>query len=195
MLEAVERLAAARRVRINGPDKQRRREFGVAEFQPLRTEPRHGQAAETMVSGHLLRDDCRKRRREWAPGRSPSRGVPEQLGVGAERRQHVQDTRANNALLRFPADARDSLPETAWSVNTLPVERQRILRGWTPAQLARVAHMDTGIVRSLVAGQRRPSLGAVQALCNTLGLQLSDVIVFRDAPGGVLESSGLRSNR
>lgn len=66
----------------------------------------------------------------------------------------------------------------AWSVNAAPIERERILRGWTPVHLARVAHVDPRTVRSLVANRRRPSLGTVQALCTVLGLRLADVIVF-----------------
>lgn len=147
-----------------------------------------------MVSGRLLRDGCRQRRREWARGNAQSHGMPQQLGVGAEPRHPVQDTRANNALLWLSGDARESLPEAAWSVNALPLERQRILRGWTPTQLGRVAHVDPRTVRSLVAGRRRPSLGTVQALCTTLGLQLSDVIVFRGALDGDSESGDLRSS-
>lgn len=167
----------------------------MAEVHPPRAEPRHTHATETMVSGHMVQDDCRQRRRAWARGSSPSQTMPQQLGVGAERRQHVQATRPDNALLWLSGDARDSLPETAWSVNAHVVERQRILRGWTPAQLGRVAHVDPRTVRSLVAGRRRPSLGTVQALCTTLGLQLSDVIVFQDALDGHSESNDPRSSQ
>jgi hypothetical protein len=66
----------------------------------------------------------------------------------------------------------------SWCVDATPIERERILRGWTPVQLATVAHVDPRTVRSLVAGRRRPSLGTVQALCTVLGLRLADVIVF-----------------
>ena len=91
------------------------------------------------------------------------------------------------------AGAREAQRDSAWSLNTLLVERQRILYGWSPAQLARIAHMDPRTVRSLVAGRKRPTLGTVQALCATLGLPVSDVIVFRDVPGGQAESGGVRS--
>jgi DNA-binding XRE family transcriptional regulator len=69
-------------------------------------------------------------------------------------------------------------PVGSWSVDAAPIERERILRGWTPVHLATVAHVDPRTVRSLVAGRRRPSLGTVQALCTVLGLRLADVIVF-----------------
>jgi len=69
-------------------------------------------------------------------------------------------------------------PAGSWSVDAVPIERERILRGWTPVHLATVAHVDPRTVRSLVAGRRRPSLGTVQALCTVLGLRLADVIVF-----------------
>jgi len=61
------------------------------------------------------------------------------------------------------------------------VERARILRGWTKADLARVAHVDPGTVSDLGKRRRRPTLGTVQALCVALGLTLPDVIVFEDA--------------
>jgi hypothetical protein len=148
----------------------------------------------------------RARRREWARGRSPSQGMPEQLGVGAERRQHVQDTRANNALLRFPADARDSLPETACSVNTLPVERQRILRGWTPAQFGtgcphgpENGAQPRGRPAKAESGSRSGSVqyvGVAAVRCDcvqgrswwTLGVQRSQVEPVNAMPGHVKEA-------
>ncbi len=66
----------------------------------------------------------------------------------------------------------------AWMVDTQMIERARIRRGWTRAQLARAAHVDPRTVSSLVVGRRRPSLGSVQALCTALGLLLADLIVF-----------------
>ena len=65
-----------------------------------------------------------------------------------------------------------------WYVNIRVMERQRILRGWTQAQLARVAHVDPKTLGDLVVGRRRPTFGTVRALCNALDLTLSDVIVF-----------------
>jgi DNA-binding XRE family transcriptional regulator len=67
-----------------------------------------------------------------------------------------------------------------WSVNVHPIERERLRRGWTRTELARVAHVDPRTVCSLVVGRRRPSLGTVQALCTALRLPLSDVIVIGD---------------
>ena len=61
------------------------------------------------------------------------------------------------------------------------IERARILRGWTKADLARAAHVDPGTVSDLGNGHRRPTFGTVQALCVALGLTLPDVIVFEDA--------------
>jgi transcriptional regulator with XRE-family HTH domain len=76
------------------------------------------------------------------------------------------------------ADPTVIAPVGSWSLDATPIERERILRGWTPVHLATVAHVDPRTVRSLVAGRRRPSLGTVQALCTVLGLRLADVIVF-----------------
>jgi hypothetical protein len=57
----------------------------------------------------------------------------------------------------------------SWCVDAARIERERVVRGWTPVHLATVAHVDPRTVRSLVAGRRRPSLGTVQALCTVLG--------------------------
>lgn len=65
-------------------------------------------------------------------------------------------------------------------MNAARIERERILRGWTPVHLASVAHMDPRTVRDLAAGRRRPNLGTVQALCGVLDLRLADVIVFSE---------------
>jgi hypothetical protein len=77
-----------------------------------------------------------------------------------------------------PAEPAVVVAAGSWRVDAAPIERQRILRGWTPVHLATVAHVDPRTVRSLVAGRRRPSLGTVQALCAVLRLRLADVIVF-----------------
>lgn len=71
----------------------------------------------------------------------------------------------------------------AWSVDVHMIERERLRRGWTRAELARIAHVDPRTVCSLVVGRRRPSLGTVQALCTALGLPLTEVIMFRERQG------------
>lgn len=71
-------------------------------------------------------------------------------------------------------------PPTRWTVDADPIERARILRGWTVVELSRVAHVDRGTYADLITGQRRPTLGTVQAIAAALGLTLSDVIVFAD---------------
>ena len=68
-----------------------------------------------------------------------------------------------------------------WRLNIQVIERARILRGWTKADLARVAHLDPGTLCDMTLGRRRPGFGTVQAVCVALGLVLSDVIVFGDA--------------
>jgi transcriptional regulator with XRE-family HTH domain len=80
--------------------------------------------------------------------------------------------------------AREPRPGAAgrleWSVNVGLVERQRILRGLSRAELSRVAHVDPKTVGSLIRGQRQPNFGTLQALCMALDLPLSEVIAFRD---------------
>jgi transcriptional regulator with XRE-family HTH domain len=67
-----------------------------------------------------------------------------------------------------------------WWLNIRIIERARILRGWTKADLARMAHVDPGTLSDMTLGRRRPTFGTVQAVCIALGLVLSDVIVFED---------------
>jgi len=65
--------------------------------------------------------------------------------------------------------------------NVRAIERARILRGWTKADLARAAHVDPGTLSDLTTRRRRPTFGTVQALCGALDLSLPGVIVFEDA--------------
>lgn len=95
--------------------------------------------------------------------------------------------RENGALHFAMAEAPPHLEQrngtmwpVAWAVDVQTVERERLRRGWTRTELARVAHVDPRTVCSLVVSRRRPSLGTVQALCIALGLPLSDVILFGD---------------
>jgi DNA-binding Xre family transcriptional regulator len=68
--------------------------------------------------------------------------------------------------------------ERGWSVNIEPIDRERLLRGWTQRELARRACVDQGTLSDLLARRRRPTLGTVQALCTTLRLTLAQVITF-----------------
>lgn len=80
------------------------------------------------------------------------------------------------------SDPNSGVAVIEWWVNVRAIERARILRGWTKADLARVAHVDPGTVSDLGKGRRRrPTFGTVQALCVALDLTLPDVIVFEDA--------------
>ena len=65
-----------------------------------------------------------------------------------------------------------------WSVNVGGIERARILRGWTRRELAQRAHVDEGTLCDLFAGRRRPTLGTLRALCQTVDLSLAEVIEF-----------------
>ncbi len=68
-----------------------------------------------------------------------------------------------------------------WWVDVRVIDRSRVLRGWTKADLARAAHVDPGTLSDLGKGRRRPTFGTIQALCVALALSLPDVIVFEDA--------------
>lgn len=58
------------------------------------------------------------------------------------------------------------------------VERQRILRGWTRAQLSEAASIDPKTLRDLLAGRRCPTLGTVSTLSRALGVPLGDFIAI-----------------
>jgi transcriptional regulator with XRE-family HTH domain len=66
----------------------------------------------------------------------------------------------------------------AWTMNVAIVDRERLLRGWTQRQLAQRAGVDPGTLSDLLGQRRRPTLGTVHAICTSLELKLSDVIVF-----------------
>ncbi len=63
-------------------------------------------------------------------------------------------------------------------MKTEHVDRERVLRGYTQAALAKRARVDPGTLSDLLCGKRRPTLGTVSALCQALGLTLADVIAF-----------------
>jgi ribosome-binding protein aMBF1 (putative translation factor) len=73
-------------------------------------------------------------------------------------------------------------PGTAvgWQVRSDVVERERILRGWTRAQLTEAASIDPKTLRDLLTGRRRPTLGTVSTLSRALGVPLCDVIAIVD---------------
>jgi len=67
-----------------------------------------------------------------------------------------------------------------WSVDVRAIERARVLRAWTRAELARAAQVDEKTLRDMLSGRRRPTFGTVQAVCTALGMTLPDVIVFAE---------------
>ena len=76
-------------------------------------------------------------------------------------------------------------PEGArWRLDVVRLDRERVLRGWTRAELARQAHVDPGTLSDMVNGRRKPTFSSVQAVCIVLGLGLLDVIVFADPLAG-----------
>jgi len=84
-------------------------------------------------------------------------------------------------LLRVQRQQFVETPAVQWWLDIGVIERARILRGWTKAELARVAHIDPGTLSDMTLGRRRPTFGTTHAVCVALGLVLSEVIVFRDA--------------
>jgi transcriptional regulator with XRE-family HTH domain len=65
-----------------------------------------------------------------------------------------------------------------WRIDLALLDRERVLRGWTRADLARRAHVDPGTLSDMFRCKRRPVLGTVQAIVTALGLTLGQVIVF-----------------
>jgi ribosome-binding protein aMBF1 (putative translation factor) len=73
-------------------------------------------------------------------------------------------------------------PVFGWKVRSEVVERERILRGWTRAQLTQAADIDPKTLRDLLNGRRRPTLGTVSTLSRALGMPLGDVIAVVEHP-------------
>jgi hypothetical protein len=136
---------------------------------------------EAAPAADLGNQRVRERRRAWASGWP---GGPQASERGSARRQipGVEQARGLSALTA-PGQGPPST-DPAWSMDATVVERERILRGWSHADLARVAHMDPRTERRLVAGRLRPRLGSVQALCTALGVPLPAVITFPSDAGG-----------
>ena len=65
-----------------------------------------------------------------------------------------------------------------WAIELALLDRERVLRGWRRADLARHAHVDPGTLSDMFRRKRRPALGTVQAIVSALGLTLGLVIVF-----------------
>jgi DNA-binding XRE family transcriptional regulator len=74
------------------------------------------------------------------------------------------------------------VPAFGWQVRSDVVERERILRGWTRAQLTQAAEIDPKTLRDLLNGRRRPTLGTVSTLSRALGMPLGDVIAIIEQP-------------
>jgi transcriptional regulator with XRE-family HTH domain len=66
----------------------------------------------------------------------------------------------------------------AWRADVQKMDRERILRGFSQQQLARLARVDPGTLSDLLGCRRRPNLGTLSALCQALGMNLGDVIEF-----------------
>jgi DNA-binding Xre family transcriptional regulator len=75
-----------------------------------------------------------------------------------------------------------SVPAVGWQVRADVVERHRILRAWTRAQLTEAADIDPKTLRDLLNGRRQPTLGTVDTLCRALDVPLADVIAIIEQP-------------
>jgi transcriptional regulator with XRE-family HTH domain len=61
------------------------------------------------------------------------------------------------------------------------IERARVLHGWTQRELAVAARVDPGTLSDALSMRRRPTLGTLQAICQSLNLTLAEVIRFEDS--------------
>jgi len=75
-----------------------------------------------------------------------------------------------------------SVAAVGWQVRADVVERQRILRGWTRAQLTEAADIDPKTLRDLLNGRRQPTLGTVGTLCRALDVPIADLIAIIEQP-------------
>jgi len=59
-----------------------------------------------------------------------------------------------------------------WWVDSAVIDRARIPRGWTRAELARAARVDPGTVGDMFRRRRRPVSSTVQAIGAAVGFGL-----------------------
>jgi hypothetical protein len=128
----------------------------------------------------------RERRQAWASGWSVGRRASER---DSARQQVPGVERARGRWTSTIPGQGSPSTDAAWSVDATVIERERILRGWSHADLACVAHVDPRTVRRLVAARLRPRLGSVQALCTALGVPLPAVITFPPDAGDLEPAS------
>lgn len=84
------------------------------------------------------------------------------------------------AVVHVIRPTRPEVPGAQWQLDRALLDRTRVLRGLTRAELSRRAHVDPATLSDMLRGRRRPTFGSVQAVCLTLGLDLGEVIVFSD---------------
>ncbi|MEO8898534.1 MAG: helix-turn-helix transcriptional regulator, partial [Candidatus Dormibacter sp.] len=101
--------------------------------------------------------------------RAPS---PARTALAASRDARGHDVRASGV----------PPPVVEWRVRPDVVERGRILRGWTRAELTEAAAIDPKTLRDLLTGRRRPTLGTVATLSRALGLPIAEVIAIVEMP-------------
>lgn len=84
-------------------------------------------------------------------------------------------------LSHSPSGSEPEVQGARWRLDLARLDRERVLRGWTRAELARHAHVDPGTLSDMLTGRRKSTFGSVQAVCGVLGLILRDVVVFTDS--------------
>lgn len=116
---------------------------------------------------------------------SPSRAAVAQSSLLAGRPSRRTDS---------PLTGTSSLgPPVGWRVRSDIVERERILRGWTRAQLTAAADIDPKTLRDLLNGRRHPTLGTVSTLSRALDVPLCDVIAIIEQPRQAVRLPRVRS--
>jgi DNA-binding XRE family transcriptional regulator len=165
------RLSGRPNVRRGGPaqagevDVRHRLRGGGAKMRPATPAGRGPVARSVTGAGDApaLPASCMAEGRSLRPKASQVGRVP---GAPAPREDTIRATRRSGSI--------------RWRVDVHVIERARILRGWTQADLSQEAHVDPKTIRNMISGNHRPTFGTLQALRSVLGLALADLIVFSD---------------
>ncbi len=112
----------------------------------------------------------------------PSGAPPSRATVANSSRTARRSTRTSVPA----ATGSSSVLVVGWHVRADIVERERILRGWTRAQLTEAADIDPKTLRDLLNGRRHPTLGTVGTLCRALNVPLAELIAIIEQPRRVV---------
>ena len=78
--------------------------------------------------------------------------------------------------LTLPLTSRAS----SWTLNCAPLERARILAGYSYQELARRARVDRATLSDFLNGRRQPTLGTVHRVLKCLDIDPREVFIFQD---------------